>query len=122
MFGQMPQMPFQMPFMNPAAGADSGEDKAQQTAQFPFNMFAQFAQMPQMPFQMPQMPFRMPFMNPADFKDIDGQQAGVFSIMGVNIPRAVIQNLMNINWSPEELDKLQIVLDFVYSMLPKYNK
>ena len=72
--------------------------------------------------QMPQMQFPMPFMNPVSGNDIDGVQSGVFSIMGINIPRAMIQNLMNISWSPEELDKLQKVLDFVYSMLPKYSK
>ena len=63
------------------------------------------------------MPFPMAGMNNAAAES-SGQQDG-FSFMGLTIPTSMLQKLLNMDWPPEELDKLQKVIDMMYAMMPK---
>jgi hypothetical protein len=37
----------------------------------------------------------------------------------MEIPNEMLQKLLSIDWTPEELEKLQGFLDFAFSMMPK---
>ena len=133
----MPPMPFMFPFPMQGMNTPADTDGTQQIDgfPFPFNMFPmnsgcnnnitpQNAQ--PFPFDfgnMPLMPF-FPFAFPMQSMTADGSgkaDSGTsgFSFMGMDIPIEVLQSLLNMDATPEQLEKLQKFIDMIYSMLPK---
>ena len=136
-FGMMPPMMFPY-FMyemrNMANSANGQQTNGQQANGFPFGMMGQqttgfpfpFGMMGQQangfPFPFGMMPPMMfPFMqgmNGNADKEENNEQDG-FSFMGVTIPKTLLQKLLNMDWNPGELDKLQKVIDMIYAKMPK---
>ena len=109
-FGMMPQMLMMFPFfMQGMNNSTIDVANAQQMNGFPFGM------MPQMPMMFP---FFMQGMNNDQGKEDTASQDG-FPFMGMTIPKTMLQKLLNMDWSPEELDKLQKVIDMIYAVMPK---
>ena len=109
-FGMMSQMPMMFPFsMQGMNNSTIDAANAQQINGFPFGM------MPQMPMMFP---FFMQGMNNDQGKEDTASQDG-FPFMGMTIPKTMLQKLLNMDWSPEELDKLQKVIDMIYAVMPK---
>ena len=109
-FGMMPQMMFPF-FMQGMQGMNNPTDtmNGQQANGFPFP----FGMIPQMMF-----PFFMQGMKNNECKEDTSAQEG-FPFMGMTIPKSMLQKLLNMNWAPEELDKLQKVIDMIYALMPK---
>ena len=108
---QLPPMPFMFPFPMPGmtppqAGA------APQPNGFPF------------PFGFPMVPFMPPFptgdMNSAPPEQEEEKEAPKgFDFMGMNISPEVLQKLLNIDATPEQLEELQKFLDKAYAKKDK---
>ena len=115
-FGMMPQMP-QMMFPFNMQGMNNTPDTAngQQVNSVPFP-FGMIPNMPKMPMMM--FPFIMQGMKNNAGKEETSEQDG-FSFMGITIPKSMLQKLLNMDWAPEELDKLQKIIDMIYAMMPK---
>ena len=84
-----------------------------------FNMQMQFAQ----------YMFMMPFYMMKGFADMTGMK-GMFAgedsqaqqgvkVGGFNVPPELLSKLMSIDMSPENLEKLQKLLDFVFAAMPE---
>ena len=76
-----------------------------------------------MPMQMMQFMMNMRNMNSdaqEDLQEEDGKAApaGGFKLGSMNIPPEMLTKLMEIDMSPEDLQKLQKVLDFVFAAVP----
>ena len=102
---------FTMPGMNLTPGGEQQQNP--NPASFPFFF------MPQMPFMfggMPQTPFAFPF-NKGGKKAEDGK---------IELPpqltewlKGLLGSLLNMESTPEGLENLQKVLDFIFSLIPK---
>ena len=141
------QNPFMSnPFMAMMGAADTGneetEEKNADPMQFMQQLFAMQMQMAQnmmmMPLQMIQnitnmsgMPNMAGMPGMPDlagmFKGFgmaekeektNGQKEG-FSLGGMNIPPELLKKLMQMDMTPENLEKLQKVLDFVFEAMPQ---
>ena len=98
---------------------------AQSMFMMPFQMMQGMANMAGMPdmSSMPGMPglaeMFKGFMSPdRNEEDAASQQAG-FSLGGMNIPPELLKKFMQMDMSPENLEKLQKVLDFVFETMPE---
>ena len=118
--GKNPQGGFGFPF--PGADAN-GEMNPMQWMQQAWMMQMQLAQcMFMMPFQMMQgiAGFMGAFGDSGnDAEDKAPAHAGGFQVGSVQIPPEMLQFLLKLEMSPENLKKLQKVLDFSFSLLPE---
>ena len=135
------QMPFPF-FPFGCAGAEQGAEKGQEQPNgFPFMFPFGNMSMPQMPFpfypfgctgaeqgaekgqeqQGPGCKFPFPFtisgMDRGNGDKADRQS--VFSLLGVDLPNWALQKLLQLDASPKTLEKLQKVLDLVFSVIPE---
>ena len=100
--------------------------EAMQLMQQMFQMQMQFAQyMFMMPFCLMQGAAGLMGQGVDKAADTDGgaaaPQAG-FQIGGLTIPPELLQKLLQMDMTPENLQKLQGVLDFVFSAMPEAKK
>ena len=136
------QNPFMMMNMFDSEDYNTGEDSEENMEMNPM-LFMQQAFMLQMyMMQMMQTMFMMPFQmmgqfmstmntkNPAElverlkgtleaFAGVSGKKESGFKLGDMSIPPAMIGKLMQLDMSPENLEKLQGVLDFVFEAMPK---
>ena len=117
----------QNPFMNRMNGDDQTPDQDTMMPMAPFMQQAfklqmQFMQsMCMMPLYMMQTMSTMLGKLPGDAapeKTASGQ-AGGFKLGDMEIPPEILGTLMSMDMSPENLEKLQKALDFVFEMMPK---
>ena len=128
--------------MGEAEDSDETEDSLGGNDMNPFSFMQQAFMMQMRMMQMTQamlmMPMQMmsafmPMMDPQNFsamftglKDKMGPMTGMpegdesgFKLGNISIPPALIRKLMQIDMSPENLEKLQGVLDFVFASMPQ---
>ena len=128
--------------MGEAEDSDETEDSLGGNDMNPFSFMQQafmmqmrMMQMTQAMFMMPMqmMSAFMPMMDPQNFSSmVTGLQSKMGSMTGmpegdescftlgnISIPPALIRKLMQIDMSPENLEKLQGVLDFVFASMPQ---
>ena len=109
-FMDMQQMTNMMsPFFMQGTNNTPDTANSQQANGFPFP----FGMMPQMMF-----PFIIQGMNNDTMEEHADEQDG-FQFMGMTIPKSMLQKLLNMDWPPEELDKLQKIIDMIYAVMPK---
>ena len=115
--GQNAWMP-PMPEMPPMPGMAQGMEMMQLMTQM-FQMQMQLAQMMwMMPIQLMQgMAAGMTQMGAAAQKE-GAAQPGGFQLGGMTIPPELLQKLLQMDMSPENLEKLQKVLDFLFAAIP----
>ena len=128
--------------MGEAEDSDEKEDSLGGNDMNPFSFMQQafmmqmrMMQMTQAMFMMPMqmMSAFMPMMDPQNFSSMvtglkskmgsmtsmpEGAESG-FKLGNISIPPALIRKLMQIDMSPENLEKLQGVLDFVFASMPQ---
>ena len=111
--GQSSWMP-QMPLMA------QGMEEAMQMMTQMFQMQMQLAQMMwMMPMQLMQgMAAGMAQMGAAAQKE-GAAQPGGFQLGGMTIPLELLQKLLQMEMSPENLEKLQKVLNFLFAAIPE---
>lgn len=102
----------------PMSGMAQGMEAMQLMTQM-FQMQMQLAQMMwMMPMQLMQgMAAGMAQMGAAAQKE-GAAQPGGFQLGGMTIPPALLQKLLQMDMSPENLEKLQKVLDFLFAAIP----
>lgn len=103
----------------PMPGMAQGMEAMQLMTQM-FQMQMQLAQMMwMMPMQLMQgMASGMAQMGAAAQKE-GAAQPGGFQLGGMTIPPALLQKLLQMDMSPENLEKLQKVLDFLFAAIPE---
>ena len=114
-----------MPAWNPEVNAENGMNMNPMMfmqQMFMMNMMI-MQNMFMMPMQMMQFMMNMRNMNSdaqEDPQEEDGTSApaGGFKLGSMNIPPEMLTKLMEMDMSPENLQKLQKVLDFVFSAVP----
>ena len=128
--------------MGEAEDSDEKEDSLGGNDMNPFSFMQQAFMMQMRMMQMTQamlmMPMQMmsafmPMMDPQNFSSMvtglkskmgsmtgmpEGDESG-FKLGNISIPPALIRKLMQIDMSPENLEKLQGVLDYVFASMPQ---
>ena len=98
-----------------------GMEEAMQMMTQMFQLQMQFAQMMwMMPIQLMQGMAGMAQMGAAAQKE-GAAQPGGFQLGGMTIPPALLQKLLQMEMSPENLEKLQKVLNFLFAAIPGKN-
>ena len=121
--------------MNPQGSEDAQEGQSAWTPPMPgmaqgmemMQMMQMMTQMFQMQMQFAQMMWMMPMhlmqgmagMAQAGAAQKEGEaQPGGFQFGGMTIPQELLQKLLQMDMSPENLEKLQKVLDFLFAAIP----
>ena len=116
----MSQMPF--PFNMFSTNSEDNEECKQSQKQngngFPFQMPFGFGGIPYMPFGMP---FAFPFgnMNNKAAKQNVAPNTAFFQFGNFNIPEEFIRMLLQMNSTPEGLERLQKFLDQIFDLYSK---
>ena len=122
--------------MNPQGSEDAQEGQSAWTPPMPgmaqgMEAMQLMTQMFQMQMQFAQMMWMMPMhlmqgmagMAQAGAAQKEGEaQPGGFQFGGMTIPQELLQKLLQMDMSPENLEKLQKVLDFLFAAIPEENK
>ena len=102
----------------PMPGMAQGVEMMQMMTQM-FQLQMQLTQMMwMMPMQLMQGVASMVQMGAAAQQEGAEQQGG-FQLGGITSPPALLQKLLQMDMSPENLEKLQKVLDFLFSAIPE---
>ena len=124
-----------MSMMNPQGPDDTQEGQSAWTPPMPgmaqgMEAMQLMTQMFQMQMQLAQMMWMMPMqlmqgmaagmaqMGAAAQKE-GGAHPGGFQLGGMTIPPELLRKLLQMDMSPENLEKLQKVLDFLFSAIPE---
>lgn len=108
----------QSAWMPPMPGMAQGMEMMQMMTQM-FQMQMQLAQMMwMMPMHFMQGMTSMPQMGATAQKEGAAQPEG-FQLGGITIPPELLQKLLQMDMSPENLEKLQKVLDFLFAAIPE---
>ena len=101
----------------PMSGMAQGMEMMQLMTQM-FQMQIQLAQMMwMMPMHLMQGMANMAQMGTAAQKE-GAQQPGGFQLGGMTIPPELLQKLLHMDMSPENLEKLQKILDILFAAIP----